>query len=315
MVYDVIVIGSGPAGFSASIYTSRAHLKTLQFEGEQPGGQLTTTTEVENYAGFKDGIQGPQLMNDMREQTKRFGTEIKFEIVTKVDMSAKPFTVTTTSGDYQAHAVIISTGARARYLGLENEQRLIGHGVSACATCDGFFFKEKEVVVVGGGDSAMEEANHLTKFASKVTLLNRTENFRASPIMLDRVQKNPKITIMSNSVVDDVLGEQKVEGVRIKNTQTNETQDYPTDGLFLAIGHTPNTELFKGVLDMDEVGYLITQPDSTKTNVEGIFAAGDVQDKKFRQAITAAGTGCMAALEAQHYIEEMKHANHEEGEQ
>ncbi|MCA9478414.1 MAG: FAD-dependent oxidoreductase, partial [Nanoarchaeota archaeon] len=204
MVYDVIIIGSGPAGFSASIYTSRAHLKTLQFEGEQPGGQLTTTTEVENYAGFKDGIQGPQLMNDMREQTKRFGTETKFEMVTSVDLQSRPFKVTTGSGEYEANALIISTGARARYLGLENEKRLIGHGVSACATCDGFFFKDREVVVVGGGDSAMEEANHLTKFATKVTLLNRTEEFRASPIMLDRAKNNPKITLMTSSSVSDV---------------------------------------------------------------------------------------------------------------
>lgn len=307
MVYDVIIIGSGPAGFSASIYTSRANLKTLQFEGEQPGGQLTTTTDVENYAGFKDGIQGPQLMNDMREQTKRFGTEIKFEIVTEVDMDKRPFVVKTATGEYESHSVIISTGARARYLGLPNEQRLIGSGVSACATCDGFFFKEKEVVVVGGGDSAMEEAMHLSKFATKVTILNRSNIFRASPIMLDRARANPKIEIMENTVVVDVLGENKMTGVRIKNTVSEEESDFAADGLFMAIGHIPNTDMFKGKLDMDELNYLITEPDSTVTKVPGVFAAGDVQDKRYRQAITAAGSGCMAALEAQWYVEELKH--------
>ena len=307
MIYDIIVIGSGPAGFTASIYASRAHLSVLQFEGEQPGGQLTTTTVIENFPGFKDGIDGNQLMAEMREQAKRFGVETKFDMVTKVDATVRPFKVFVGETQYEAKTIIVATGARARYLGLDNEKRLIGRGVSTCATCDGFFFKGKELVVVGGGDSAMEEANHLTKFATKVTLLNRTETFRASPIMLKRVQDNPKITIMNNSVITDVLGEDKVTGVRIKNTQTNEEIDFSTDGLFLAIGHIPNTEMFKGIIDMDELNYMLTQPDSMKTNVEGIYAAGDVQDRTFRQAITAAGTGCMAALEAQRYLEELHH--------
>lgn len=307
MTYDIIIIGSGPAGFTASIYGSRAHLSVLQFEGAQPGGQLTTTTEIENFPGFQKGIQGTALMNEMREQAKRFGAENKYEIVTKVDVSSHPYKVYVGETVYESKTIIVATGARARYLGLDNEKRLIGKGVSTCATCDGFFFREKEIVVIGGGDSAMEEANFLTKFASKVTLLNRSDKFRASPIMLKRVQDNPKITIMTNVTVDDVLGEDKVEGVRLKNTQSGELTDYPTQGMFLAIGHIPNTEMFKGILDMDDLHYLLTQPDSMKTNVEGVYAAGDVQDKKFRQAITAAGTGCMAALEAQHHIEELKH--------
>ncbi len=303
--YDVIIIGGGPAGFSAGVYTARANLKTLMFEGEQPGGQLTTTTDVENFVGFPEGIMGPELMNRMREQAKRFGVDDRFEIVTAVDLSSQPYKVTTASGDYFTKTVIIATGASAKYLGLENERRLQGRGVTACATCDGFFYKDKEVVVIGGGDSAMEEALFLTKFATKVTIINRSKRFRASPIMFDRANDHPKITILKNKKTVDVLGEDKVTGVRLEDAQTGEQEDYPCDGMFLAIGHKPNTGLFADVLDMNEVGYLLTKPDSTATNLPGVFAAGDVQDAKYRQAITAAGTGCMAALEAQHFIENM----------
>lgn len=306
-MYDVIIIGGGPAGFSAAIYTSRASLSTLLLEGEQPGGQLTTTTEVENFPGFKAGIQGPELMNEMREQAKRFGVEDKFEMVTSVDFSSHPFKVNVGDTVYEAKAVIIATGARARYLGLESEQKLKGKGVSACATCDGFFFKDKEIVVVGGGDAAMEEANFLTKFGTKVTLLNRTEKFRASPIMYERAKKNPKIEMITNKVVTEVLGDNVMTGVKIKDTVSGEESELSAQGLFLAIGHIPNTDLFKDYLEVDKVGYIITKPDSTATNIEGVFAAGDVQDHKFRQAITAAGSGCMAALEAQKYVEH----NHE----
>ena len=305
--YDVIIIGSGPAGFSAGIYTSRANLKTLLFEGNQPGGQLTETTEVENFAGFPQGITGVELMNNMREQAKRFGAEIKMEMVEKVDFNERPFKVVANNQTYTSDTVIIATGARAKYLGLESETRLKGKGVSACATCDGFFFKDKKVVVVGGGDVAMEEANFLTQFASSVTILNRSEKFRASPIMLERARQNPKISILTNKVVDEVLGTDKVEGLRLKDTLTGELSDLEADGMFLAIGHAPNTELFKDYLDLDETGYLKTKPGTASTNIEGVYAAGDVQDKVYRQAITSAGTGCMAALEAQHYLEHKRH--------
>lgn len=302
--YDVIIIGSGPAGFSAGIYTSRANLSTIMFEGDQPGGQLTTTTEVENYAGFAKGIDGNQLMSDMRDQAVRFGVVDKFEMITNVDLSKQPYVVTTASGDtYEGKTVIVATGASARYLGLENEQRLIGRGVSACATCDAFFYKDKEVVVVGGGDSAMEESQFLTKFASKVTILNRGENFKASPIMYDRAVANPKIEIVANKVVVDVLGDKSVTGVRIKDTVTQEEKDFSCDGVFLAIGHIPNTKIVADYLDTDKLGYLITENNKTATNVPGVFGAGDVQDSMYRQAITAAGSGCQAALEAQWYIE------------
>lgn len=303
--FDVIIIGSGPAGFTAAIYASRANLTTLVLEGEQPGGQLTTTTEVENFPGFPKGIQGPQLMNNMREQAKRFGTITKFEHVTKVDFSTKPFKVYVGETEYQSKAVIISTGARARYLGLESEQRLKGKGVSACATCDGFFFKDKELVVIGGGDSAMEESNFLTKFATKVTLINRSQEFRASPIMLDKVKNNEKITLLTNKKVVEVLGEEKVTGVRLKDSTTGEESELATDGMFLAIGHVPNTELFKDILDLNKVGYIET--DGVKTKISGVFAAGDVKDHIYKQGITAAGTGCMAALEVQRYIEHQEY--------
>jgi thioredoxin reductase (NADPH) len=302
--YDVIIIGGGPAGFSAGVYTARANLSTIMFEGPQPGGQLTTTTEVENYAGFANGIDGNKLMSEMRDQAVRFGVVDKFEIITSVDFSKQPYVVTSSSGDsYEGKTIIIATGASARYLGLESEERMKGRGVTACATCDGFFYKEKEVIVIGGGDSAMEEATFLTKFASKVTIINRSESFKASPIMYDRANNNPKITILKNKVIEEVLGDKAVTGVMLKDTVTGELAEFPCQGMFLAIGHNPNTALFKGVLEMDEVGYLKTAADSTATQLPGVFAAGDVQDKRYRQAITAAGTGCMAALEAQWYIE------------
>jgi len=305
--YNVIVIGGGPAGFSAAIYASRANLKTIVFEGLQPGGQLTTTTEVENFAGFPNGISGAELMNNMREQAKRFGTEDKFELVTAVDLSKQPYSITAGNNNYTTDTIIIATGAHAKYLGLASEEKLKGRGVSGCATCDGFFYKDKKVVVVGGGDVAMEEAIFLTNFASSVTILNRSEKFRASPIMFNRAKDNPKITVLTNKSVEEVLGNEKVIGVRIKDSVSGELQDLKTDGLFLAIGHSPNTNLFKGLLDMNETGYLITKPDSVATNIEGVYASGDVQDKVYRQAITSAGTGCMAALEAQKFIEHKRH--------
>ncbi len=302
-MYDAIVVGGGPAGFTAAVYTSRANLKTLIFEGMQPGGQLTTTTEIENFPGFSKGIQGIELMSEMREQAKRFGAEDKFEEVTSVDFSGHPLKVMVGDAIYETKTVIIATGASARRLGLPSEEKLWGKGVSACATCDAFFFKDKEVFIVGGGDAAMEEANFLTRFATKVTLLNRTDTFKASPIMLERVQKNEKITIMMNKFVDEVLGEDKVTGVRIKDTVSGELTEFPAEGLFAAIGHVPNTKLFKGIIDLDKLNYIVTKAGTTNTNIEGVYAAGDVQDHKYRQAITAAGTGCMAALEAQKFIE------------
>ena len=297
--YDVIIVGSGPAGFSAAVYASRANFSVLQLEGEQPGGQLTTTTDVENFIGFPEGVNGPQLMQRMREQVQRFGTTTKFEIVTEI-IPGDMFTVKTSGKEYTADAVIVATGARSRRLGLESENRLWSRGVTSCATCDGAFFKDKEVVVVGGGDSAMEEANFLTNFATKVTILNRSDSFKASAIMLKRAQNNPKIEIMSNVQVLEVLGEEKMTGVKLKNTQSGEESELAADGLFLAIGHIPNTELVKDLVDLDDLGFI--KPGIT-TKTPGLFAAGDVQDHKYRQAITAAGSGCQAALEAQWFIE------------
>lgn len=304
----VIIVGSGPAGLTAAIYAARANLSPIIFEGDQPGGQLTTTNDVENYPGFEDGITGPELMDVMRKQAVRFGAESKFEYVTKVDFSNKKHRIWVGDKEYTADAVIIATGASARYLGLPSEEKLKGFGVSACATCDGFFYKDKEVFVVGGGDSALEEAGYLTKFASKVYLIHRRDEFRGSKIMQQRVLNNPKVEVLWNTVVEEILGEPMEGGVKgaiLKDTVTGETREQSIDGIFMAIGHTPNTAVFGDQLETDENGYLITKPDSTATDVEGVFAAGDVRDHVYRQAITAAGNGCEAALEAERYITEM----------
>lgn len=306
--YKVIIIGSGPAGYTAGLYASRANLNPLIFEGMQPGGQLTITTEVENYPGFEHGIQGPQLMDVMRKQVSRFGAEFLFRDVTAVDFSKRPFKVVSYDEEYFADSIIIATGASARLLGIESESKFMGFGVSACATCDGFFFKNQRVLVVGGGDTAMEEANYLTRHASEVILIHRREGFRASKIMLDRVMKNPKIKIMTNKVVKEVLGKEEdgkktMTGVMLKDTTTGAEEELKADCLFIAIGHKPNTEIFKDKLKMDETGYLIVEPGTTRTNIEGVFAAGDVADKHYRQAITAAGTGAMAAIDAERWLE------------
>ncbi len=308
-IRNVIIIGSGPAGWTAAIYAARAELKPLLFEGAEPGGQLMTTTEVENYPGFEMGIQGPDLMSVMRKQAKRFNAEIISEKVESVDLKTSPFKVVAKGVEYFAHTIIISTGASAKRLGLESEKKLYGHGVSACATCDGFFFKGKNVIVVGGGDSAMEESLFLTRFAEKVFIVCRKDAFRASKIMQDRVMKHPKIEVIWNSAIDEILGVDigKVTGVRLKDTVTSVLREMPIDGVFAAIGHEPNVSLFTGVIEVDEKGYLKTVPGTTRTNIPGVFASGDVQDFKFRQAITAAGSGCMAALEAEKYIAELEH--------
>ena len=307
--YRVIILGSGAAGFTAAIYAARANLEPLVIEGSQPGGQLTITTDVENYPGFPNGIMGPDLMEKFKEQAVRFGTETLFGEVTSVDLKKRPFLVIVGKESYTCDAVIIATGATAKLLGLESEANLMGHGVSACATCDGFFFKDKNLVVVGGGDTAMEEATFLTKFASDVSVVHRRDTLRASKIMQDRAVKNPKISFIWDSVVDKVYGDPKaggVTGVRLKNLKTGETQDFKTDGLFIAIGHEPNTKLFVGQLDLNPAGYIITH-DGTKTSVSGVFACGDVQDHVYRQAVTAAGTGCMAAIDAERFLEGQAH--------
>ena len=301
----VIIIGSGPAGLTAALYTARANLKPLVFEGSQPGGQLTITTDVENFPGFPDGIMGPELMDLFRKQAERFGAECYFEHVTRIDFSKKPYRVWVADKEYQSESIIIATGATAKMLGLESEKELMGFGVSACATCDGFFFKEKKVLVVGGGDSAMEEANYLTKFASEVVIVHRRDEFRASKIMIDRVMSNPKIRVLWNSSIQEIFGSQEkgVRSVMIKKTDSDEKFEEKCDGVFMAIGHKPNTELFSKTLEMDDNGYLITKKDSTLTNIEGVFACGDVQDHVYRQAITAAGSGCMSAIDAERYLE------------
>ncbi len=304
-VENVVILGSGPAGLTAALYTARANLEPLMYEGKEPGGQLMTTTDVENFPGFEEGIMGPDLMAVMKKQVARFGTRFDYDEVIGVDFSSRPLQLHTASGNtVKTRTVIIATGAAARYLGLENELRLRGNGVSACATCDGFFFRGVEVVVVGGGDSACEEAGFLTKFASKVHLLVRRDSLRASKIMQDRALNNPKIQVHWNTEMTDVLGPQTVEGVEVRNNQTGETARWEyIKGVFLAIGHTPNSAPFLDVLDHDEQGYLITAPDSSRTNVPGVFACGDVQDHTYRQAITAAGSGCMAAIDAERWLE------------
>ncbi len=302
----VLILGSGPAGLTAAIYAARANLAPVIVAGMQPGGQMTITTDVENYPGFPDVIQGPWLMEQMQKQAEHVGAKVMHDLITSLDLSKRPFTCIGDSGDtYTGDTLIVTTGASARWLGLESEKKYQGFGVSACATCDGFFFRGKEVAVVGGGNTAVEEALYLTNHATKVTLVHRRDSLRAEKILQQRLFEHPKVQVIWDSAIDEVLGKDGplgVTGARVKNVNTGTTQDLKIDGLFIAIGHTPNTDLFKGVLDMDENGYLVTQADSTRTNIPGVFAAGDVQDHVYRQAVTAAGTGCMAALEADRFL-------------
>lgn len=304
--YRVVIIGSGPAGLTAALYAARADLEPLVMEGIQPGGQLTITTEVENYPGFPEGIMGPELMDNFRRQAERFGTTYITDEVSSVDLSRRPFTVAVGRRNVNADALIIATGATAKLLGLESESRLMGHGVSACATCDGWFFRGREVAIIGGGDSACEEASFLTKYASKVTMIHRRGELRASKIMRHRVETNARIEFLWHHTTEEYLGsaETGLAGLRVRNVQTDEAHDFACQGAFLAIGHKPNTDLFRGLLDMDEVGYLITQPGSSRTKILGVFACGDVQDRIYRQAVTAAGSGCIAAIDAERFLSE-----------
>ncbi len=300
---QVLIIGSGPAGYTAAIYASRANLKPVLYQGIQPGGQLTITTEVENYPGYANGVQGPQMMVDFEKQAARMGADIRFGLATRVDFSGQPYKVQIDDEKWiEANAVIIATGASAKWLGLPSEERLNGFGVSACAVCDGFFFRNKEVAIVGAGDTAAEEAIYLSKLCTTVHMFVRKDAMRASKIMQDRVLQTPNIKVYWNTETDEILGDKTVTGVRIRNNQTNEIREIPVNGFFVAIGHQPNSEIFKGWLDMDEAGYLKTVPGTSRTNIEGVFAAGDVQDKIYRQAVTAAGSGCMAALDAERYL-------------
>ena len=307
--FKVVIIGAGPAGYTAAIYTARADLQPVMFEGMEPGGQLMTTTEVENFPGFPKGVTGPDLMMQMRQQAERFGTRMVPAMIDSVDFSARPFKLRAEDGtELTADAVIISTGATARYLGAKNEDNYRGKGVSACATCDGAFFRDMDIMVIGGGDSAMEEATFLTKFAKKVTIVHRRDELRASKIMQKRAMDNPKIDFLWNSTIDEYLGEDMLSSVIIRDTVTGETREVATEGVFMGIGHRPNTEIFKDQLELDATGYIITKPDVTDTSVPGVFACGDVQDKKYRQAITAAGTGCQAALDVEHYLTSLEDA-------
>ena len=306
MLHKVIIVGTGPAGLTAALYAGRANLEPLIFEGPQPGGQLTITTDVENYPGFPDGIMGPELMEKFRKQAQRFGAKTINRMIDSVDLSKRPFKLLSGDEEYLAESIIISTGASARLLGLENEKKLMGYGVSACATCDGFFFKDKRVFVIGGGDSAMEEATFLTKFASSVTIVHRKSEFRASKIMQDKALSNDKINVIWNSSVEDLIGEPNDKGLEkviLKNTLNGELSEHDVDGMFLGIGHIPNSHIFKNFLDLDDQGYIITKSDSTKTSLDGVFACGDIQDKNYMQAITAAGSGCMAAIDAEKFLE------------
>jgi thioredoxin reductase (NADPH) len=305
-VRELIIIGGGPAGYTAALYAARAELQPLVIEGFQWGGQLMITSDVENYPGYPDGVMGPEMMADFRRQAERFGAEYVTNDVTKVDFSERPFRVWVDRDEYRAKAVVVATGASARWLGLESERRMQGRGVSACATCDGSFFKEKAIVVVGGGDTAFEEALFLTRFGTKVTLVNRREEFRASQIMVSRARANSKIELLTPYVVEEVLGDTAVTGVRLRQVETGETLDVEAQGFFVAIGHEPNTKLFLEQLEHDEAGYLLTKPGSTETNVPGVFAVGDVQDHVYRQAVTAAGSGCMGALDAERYLAELE---------
>ncbi|MFN8027524.1 MAG: thioredoxin-disulfide reductase [Acidimicrobiia bacterium] len=306
-IHEIVIVGSGPAGLTAAVYAGRANLKPVCIEGIGAGGQLMLTTEVENFPGFPDGIMGPELMMKFREQAERFGAEFVTADADRVDFSERPFRVWVGEREFRANSIIVTTGASARMLGLPNEQRLLGHGVSTCATCDGFFFREKPIAVVGGGDSALEEAIFLTKFASKVSIIHRRDEFRASKIMQDRALAHPKIEVVWNSVVEDVVGEGAVDHVVLRDTVTGDLSELDVQGVFVAIGHTPNTKLFEGQLDLDENGYIVTGADSTRTSVEGVFAAGDVKDHVYRQAITAAGSGCMAAIETERWLGEAAH--------